>query len=573
MESIAKALDRHRERFNRLFAGVWQSSYPSQSEADLALCSLAVQCGASAEACDALMRLSGLYRAKWDERHGSRTYGEMTIAKSLQERGASSNGQYRHRNGTTPEPEAASRWPYRDLPETAAVDEDLAKGACLWLDEYIQTSRTWSPWAYEGFHEAVGLWVLSTVAARRIRVRFGPAGLYTSLYLALVARSSLYAKTTTVSLGMALLRQAGLDWLLADDDATPQAFVRSMTLQVPPDYDGLSPDEQVLIEQQLAFTAQRGWFFEEWGQHLEAMMRREGFMGAFRSMLRRLDDHPPVYAYNTISRGRDRLFKPYISLLANATPADLYPFARARSPLWRDGYIARIAFIAPGMDTLSTDARFPDGDLRHPARTVTALRTWHERLGLPQATIETTGDDATQYRATLTRALPETVYTLHEEVREALYRYLGALRTLLADVQSENLDPCYIRLPGRALRIAALLTSLNGTGGTVIHLPQWARAQQIVERWRRDLHHLIERVEGERSAEEPLPQRQERQVIRWLQAGPPLSLRELQQKTGYAQQVLVPLCTTLVHAGLVEPRQQGKTIRYAWLAEPQEETP
>ena len=98
----------------------------------------------------------------------------------------------------------------------------------------------------------------------------------------------------TGCLGMALVRQAGRAWLLADDDATPQACVRRLTLKVPPDYDELSEEERGIIQQQLAFTAPRGWFFEDWGQHLEAMMRREGFMGALRSLLRRLDDHPHV---------------------------------------------------------------------------------------------------------------------------------------------------------------------------------------------------------------------------------------------------------------------------------------
>jgi hypothetical protein len=121
-----------------------------------------------------------------------------------------------------------------------------------------------------------------------------------------------------------------------------------------------------------------------------------------------------------MSRGRDRLVKPSLALLAPATPADLYPFARARSPWWRDGYIARIAFIAPGLDTPPPAARFPAGDLTHPTRTVTALRTWQERLGRPEATIETTGDDATQYRATLTQTFPATVDTLHAEVTDAL---------------------------------------------------------------------------------------------------------------------------------------------------------
>ena len=134
MESVAKALDRHGERFSSLFAGQGQRTYPSQSEGDLALCRLAVQAGATAEQCEALVRLSGLSRPKWDERHGSQTYGQLTIATALQGHRAPSKGPSRHRNGTPPEREAASRWPYRELPETAAVDDDLAQGACLWLE-------------------------------------------------------------------------------------------------------------------------------------------------------------------------------------------------------------------------------------------------------------------------------------------------------------------------------------------------------------------------------------------------------------------------------------------------------
>jgi hypothetical protein len=84
MPIIAKCLaDSGRgARFSQLFAGD-TGGYGSPSEADLALCSLAGKVDASAEQIDALMHLSGLYRAKWDERHGAQTYGQMTIAKAL----------------------------------------------------------------------------------------------------------------------------------------------------------------------------------------------------------------------------------------------------------------------------------------------------------------------------------------------------------------------------------------------------------------------------------------------------------------------------------------------------------
>ena len=61
--------------------------YPSQSEADLALCgNLAFWCGQSPAQIDRLFRGSKLFRKKWDERHhrAGRSYGQGTIDKALE---------------------------------------------------------------------------------------------------------------------------------------------------------------------------------------------------------------------------------------------------------------------------------------------------------------------------------------------------------------------------------------------------------------------------------------------------------------------------------------------------------
>src|SRR5262245_12526028 len=97
------------------------------------------------------------------------------------------------------------------------------------LDDYIAFSEVWAPRAYQGFHEAVALFILATMAARRIKIEFGPRGVYTSLYLALAARTTLFTKTTVAELGLELVRLAGLGALLADDESTPQAFLQSLT--------------------------------------------------------------------------------------------------------------------------------------------------------------------------------------------------------------------------------------------------------------------------------------------------------------------------------------------------------
>jgi primase-polymerase (primpol)-like protein len=59
--------------------------YPSQSEADLAICSkLRFYTRGGAAQIDRLFRLSGLMRPKWDENRGSgETYGQRTIATAL----------------------------------------------------------------------------------------------------------------------------------------------------------------------------------------------------------------------------------------------------------------------------------------------------------------------------------------------------------------------------------------------------------------------------------------------------------------------------------------------------------
>ena len=71
------------ERFRQLWSGD-ASGYPSDSEADLALCNyLAFWTGKDAQRMDALFRQSGLMREKWDSRRGGSTYGADTINRAI----------------------------------------------------------------------------------------------------------------------------------------------------------------------------------------------------------------------------------------------------------------------------------------------------------------------------------------------------------------------------------------------------------------------------------------------------------------------------------------------------------
>ncbi len=64
-------------------------------------------------------------------------------------------------------------------------------------------------------------------------------------------------------------------------------------------------------------AAQRGWFYDEFGQQLVAMSHNQGSLADFRSLLRRLDDCKDTYVYATTTHGHEVLRYPYLALLAN----------------------------------------------------------------------------------------------------------------------------------------------------------------------------------------------------------------------------------------------------------------
>lgn len=71
------------EKFSKLMQGNY-SAYPSESEADLALCGILVFYTQNPEQLDRLFRQSKLCDKKWDEKRGVTTYGQITIEKAIQ---------------------------------------------------------------------------------------------------------------------------------------------------------------------------------------------------------------------------------------------------------------------------------------------------------------------------------------------------------------------------------------------------------------------------------------------------------------------------------------------------------
>jgi hypothetical protein len=178
------------------------------------------------------------------------------------------------------------------------------------------------------------------------------------------------------------------------------------------------------------------------------------------------------------------------------TVADIAPHADKKGKFWSDGTFARFAFITPPKDARSK-ARFPVGKCEIPQSLVEPLKAWHQRLGMPLVIVsekknskgETTGHGAERTE------LPKVELSLGDGVEDAYYSYDDAL----SDIVDENpafshFASWYARLARKALRIAALFASLSNS--SEITLAHFARAQQITEAWRENLHGLYAQVKA-----------------------------------------------------------------------------
>ena len=475
-----------------------------------------------------------------------------------------------------PRPSPADEPECPPLPPSTHLPPGLGQDACHWLDEYIAFSQKWSPRSFEGYHKACGLWLLSTVAARRVVVDFGQPR-YTNLYLMLAGRTTMHAKSSATGIARATLVACGLDYLLAPDEATPQSFLRALSGgDLPPDFDELDAGQRIAARMRLGFCGQRGWYAEEFGSWLASMVRTDGVMADFRGLLRRFDDCPDEYTRSTIARGTEQVVRPYLALIGILTLADLRPLARKGTQLWGDGFLARFAFVTPPQDEVLTD-RFPQGKRVVPAELTEPLVRWHRRLGLPRVTVEDQrgrdGKPTGEKIVTIESPQPQTCQVA-PDVEEALYRYNEALLEIARDSELTDLDGNYGRLHEKALRVAALLASLENDGR--IELRHWARAQAIAERWRLCTHRLYAQVsQPEASPAAEIEDKILAAIQRWqgTRKHPHgLTANEISRFVRGQGRAEVKFCADqLVAAGVLERRQvQGKGAERYWLPEPDE---
>src|SRR5690348_13888015 len=59
-----------------------------------------------------------------------------------------------------------------ELPESARVPAEMSAGSAFLMERYIEYSKLVSPEGFDDFHPDTFLWILSTIAGRRLKIPF-----------------------------------------------------------------------------------------------------------------------------------------------------------------------------------------------------------------------------------------------------------------------------------------------------------------------------------------------------------------------------------------------------------------
>jgi hypothetical protein len=458
--------------------------------------------------------------------------------------------------------EDVSAWTteYIPLPEGLIPHIELEQtGVVALMASYVAYSKELSPEGYEDFHELCFWGLLSIVAARRVCIAFR-GKVYTSLYLAMVAKGAAFSKSETVDVVRNVLGALDLSYLLMADRRTPQSLLSNMAGKYVDTsrYKDLTEEAKELFKKKLASCAQRGWINDELGKFFTGMMNQSSVMAEFNSILLSLEKSPDRYENETLARGSEPIEKPYISLIGCATPSNFRDNNRKGTDLWRDGTYARFGFICPPTNEY-LDIPFQRGWIPVPADLIHGLARWHHRLGARRiALVPTTdkkGEETGEYRVEETERLPEEALSLSDDAYNLWTVFRSTIRGLARNDPSEIFDSAYKRLAIRAVKIAALAASVEVSPS--IELRHMVMALRLCEKMRASFHRLYAQVFEPLAKESP-----EDKILKLLKQKGSLTARDVRHYTNSDAPTTLKRLEALVREGEISAATQGRKTVY-----------
>jgi hypothetical protein len=340
---------------------------------------------------------------------------------------------------------------------------------------------------------------------RRIAIDFSEP-MYTNLYIALCAKSSVWKKSTGLRPVKRILKGLGLSHLLHTGSETPEAFVQQASGNtIPRNWDELDNAEQEAIRQELSTAGLEGLFIDELGQFLLGTRNTNGPMGLWRRIILEWNECQENWRKKTKGGGWETVTKTYLSMFGCIVPDNLNE--KDMEALKKDGTIARFLAIASPSGTGAEVHSFDMGYIQTPPELLKAFSEWHQRLSPPMVEIieEPTEDDkgkkTTKPALHWIQPLEETTIRLTTEAHREWHNYRVAIRKCIIDNDlSSTFAAYYDRLSTDLIKMAAIAASFEGK--QLIDLTHLAMAFPFIEEARQGIHRLLDQAgQGDKSSE------------------------------------------------------------------------
>lgn len=292
----------------------------------------------------------------------------------------------------------------------AGVGDGLQLG---WVDEYarLMTRLTGAPFE---FNRLAGLVTVAAAIQRRAWLPMAFGDIYPNIYAAIIARSSVYHKSSALSKPRALLKRAMLDRLLLSELATSEGLLKQLAGQ----------------SSGVIFRDEIGTLFASHSQKHLVMLKPD---------LTALYDCGPYS--RRLSNDSVKVDAPYLNILGATTPTRFYEGVSLTD--WQDGFLARWLFVMPEGE--------PDFDA------MTGLFTAQHDAELGALAVALVNIDRQ----------PETPFTLAGNAHkrwDAWQRQAAKDAYLYGD---DVIAAIVTRYAAYALKFAMILAAVNGSWGTV----------------------------------------------------------------------------------------------------------
>jgi hypothetical protein len=432
--------------------------------------------------------------------------------------------------------------PLSDLARLPDKVEASASSAGSWLNTYVDYAIQRAPMLPALFHESAGLWLLSLAIARRLKVAMPHGDIYPNLFLLWVAPTTVYTKSTGLTVAREIAEDA-VPHLLLSSEFSPEGLLDDMSGKPPANLNELPESQRNAWNQSQKYSSRRGLVLDE-ASSLFANLKRDHNIGLSEALMRFYDCSN--HSGRTRGRGLVVVKDSYMSFIGATTEISLRQ--ADVNTLWQSGLWPRFGLIVPTEPPaykrcIAVPSR-PEELVEH------LKKVAENHLPVPNSL-----DDFPDARCML---LGPGVFDAWQHYDQCIYQIL------LSDTPpAQPLFGIYGRLPTHALKIAACLAVADWDGSNntpTIDVCHWARAQKIAETWRAGAHQLYYTLTGI-VEEDSLERRILSRIAKLGEKG--LTIREIYRAERSKREAIEPVVRRLAQEGLLESfRPEGGKTEY-----------